>query len=75
MCQEVGLPCYIVWTNAGMYGHAANTVKIGDIWYILDAQGGYFLDYNYGFTEVVDIDGNHIADGDMLSNFSYEELN
>lgn len=75
MCREVGLPCYIVWTNAGMYGHVANTVKIGDIWYILDAQGGYFLDYNYCFTEVVDIDGNHIADGDMLSNYSYDELN
>lgn len=75
MCREVGLPCYIVWTNAGMYGHAANTVEIGGIWYILDAQGGYFLDYNYGFTEVVDIDGNHIADGDMLSNHSYDELN
>lgn len=75
MCRDVGLPCYIVWTNAGMYGHVANTVKIGDIWYILDAQGGYFLDYNYGFTEVVDIDGNHIADGDMLSNYSYDELN
>ena len=75
MCREVELPCYIVWTNAGMYGHVANTVKIGDIWYILDAQGGYFLDYNYGFMEVVDIDGNHIADGDMLSNYSYDELN
>ena len=75
MCSEVGLPCYIVWTNAGMYGHVANTVEIGDIWYILDAQGGYFLDYNYGFTEVVDIEGNHIADGDILSNYSYDELN
>lgn len=75
MCRKVGLPCYIVWTNAGMYGHVANTVKIGGIWYILDTQGGYFLDYNYGFTEVVDIDGNHIADGDMLSNHSYDELN
>lgn len=75
MCQNIGLPCYIVWTNAGMYGHVANTVKIGGIWYILDTQGGYFLDYNYGFTEVVDIDGNHIADGDMLSNYSYDELN
>ena len=75
MCQNVGLPCYIVWTNAGMYGHVANTVEIGGIWYILDAQGGYFLDYNYGFTEVVDIDGNHVADGDILSNYSYDELN
>lgn len=75
MCQNIGLPCYIVWTDAGMYGHVANTVKIGDIWYILDTQGGYFLDYNYGFTEVVDIDGNHIADDDILSNHSYDELN
>ena len=75
MCSEVGLPCYIVWTNAGMYGHVANTVKIGGIWYILDTHGGYFLDYNYGFTEVVDIDGNHISDGDILSNYSYDELN
>lgn len=75
MCRDVGLPCYIVWTNAGMYGHVANTVKIGGIWYILDTQGGYFLDFNYGFAEVVDIDGNHIADGDMLSNYSYDELN
>jgi len=75
MCQEVGLPCYIVWTEDQLCGHVANTVRIGDIWYILDAQGGYFLEYNYGFTEVVDIDGNHIADGDMLSNFSYDELN
>lgn len=75
MCREVGLPCYIVWTDTGMYGHVANTVEIGNIWYILDAQGGYFLDYNYGFTEVVDIDGNHIADDDMLSNYSYDELN
>ena len=75
MCQNIGLPCYIVWTDAGLYGHVANTVKIGGIWYILDTQGGYFLNYNYGFTEVVDIDGNHIADGDMLSNYSYDELN
>lgn len=75
MCREVGLPCYIVCTNAGMYGHVANTVKIGEIWYILDVQGGYFLDYNYGFTEVVDIYGNHIAKGDILSDYSYDELN
>lgn len=75
MCQNVGLPCYIVWTENQLCGHVANTVRIGDIWYILDTQGGYFLDYNYGFTEVVDIDGNYIADGDMVSNFSYDELN
>lgn len=75
MCREAGLSCYIVWTDEKPYGHVANTVEIGGIWYILDAQGGYFLDYNYGFAEVVDIDGNHIADGNMLSNYSYDELN
>ncbi len=75
MCREVGLPCYIVWTNAGMYGHVANTVCVNGTWFILDTQGGYFLECNYGFTEEVDIDGNHVADGDILSNYSYDELN
>ncbi len=74
MCQNVGLPCYIVWTNAGMYGHVANTVCVNGTWFILDTQGGYFLDYNYGFTEVVDINENHIADGSLISSYSYEEL-
>lgn len=75
MCMESDLDCYLVWTDSGIYGHVANTVKIDDIWYILDAQGGYFLEYNYGFAEVVDIDGSHIADGNILSNYSYYELN
>lgn len=74
MCREVGLPCYIVWTNAGMYGHVANTVCVNGTWFILDTQGGYFLECNYGFTEVVDIDGNHVADGSLISGCSYEEL-
>lgn len=74
MCQNVGLPCYIVWTNAGMYGHVANTVCVNGTWFILDTQGGYFLECNYGFTEVVDIDENHIADGSLISGYSYEEL-
>lgn len=74
MCQNIGLPCYIVWTNAGMYGHVANTVCINGTWFILDTQGGYFLEYNYSFTEVVDINENHIADGSLISSYSYEEL-
>lgn len=74
MCQNVGLPCYIVWTNAGMYGHVANTVCVNGTWFILDTQGGYFLEYNYSFTEVVDINENHIADGSLISSYSYEEL-
>jgi len=74
LCQNVGLPCYIVWSNAGMYGHVANTVCVNETWFILDTQGGYFLECNYGFTEVVDINENHIADGSLISGYSYEEL-
>lgn len=73
-CQEIGLPCWYVWTDAGIYGHVANTVCVDGVWYILDTQAGCFLDYNYGFTEVVDTDGNHIGNSDMLSNSSYQEL-
>ncbi len=40
----------------------------------MDTQAGCFLDYNYGFIEVVDKDMNHIGDADMLSNYSYSEL-
>ena len=73
-CQEIGVPCQFVWTDAGIYGHVANTVCVDGIWFIMDTQAGCFLDYNYGFTEVVDRDMNHIGDADMLSNYSYSEL-
>lgn len=74
VCQGIGLDCYICWTDAGIYGHVANVVKVNGIWFVLDTQGGYFLHYNYGFTEVIDINENHVADGSMLSDYSYEEL-
>ena len=74
ICQGIGLDCYACWTDSGIYGHVANIVKVNGIWYVLDTQAGAFLDYNYGFTEVVDIDENHIADGRMISDYSYEEL-
>lgn len=74
ICQGIGLDCYACWTDSGIYGHVANIVKVDGIWYVLDTQAGAFLDYNYGFTEVVDIDENHIADGRMISDYSYEEL-
>lgn len=74
VCKEVGLPCYLVWTEAGIYGHVANTVCVNGIWFIMDTQGGFFLSYNYGFTEVVNRDESHIGDAGMLSNYSYEEL-
>ena len=74
VCCDNGLQCLIVWTDAGMYGHAANIVNVDGIWYVLDTEGGYFLDYNYCFTEVVDIDGNHIADSSIISDMSYDEL-
>ena len=70
ICQGIGLDCYACWTDSGIYGHVANIVKVDGIWYVLDTQAGAFLDYNYGFTEVVDIDENHIADGRMISDYS-----
>jgi len=73
-CLEIGLPCYIVWTDAGIYGHTANAVCVNDIWFVMDTQAGGFLESNYGFTEVVNMDCEHIADGDILSNYSYQEL-
>ncbi len=74
LCCDNGLQCRLVWTDAGMYGHVANVVNVDGIWYVLDTDGGYFLDYNYCFTEVVDIDGNHIADSSIISDMSYDEL-
>ena len=73
-CLEIGIPCYIVWADAGIYGHTANTVCVDGIWFIMDTQAGGFLESNYGFTEVVDMNGEHIANGDILSNYSYQEL-
>ena len=74
LCCDNGLQCRLVWTDTGMYGHVANIVNVYGIWYVLDTEGGYFLDYNYCFTEVVDIDGNHIADSSIISDMSYDEL-
>ena len=74
LCCDNGLQCCLAWTDAGMYGHVANIVNVDGIWYVLDTEGGYFLDYNYCFTEVVDIDGNHIADSSIISDMSYDEL-
>ena len=73
-CSEVGLDCALVWTDAGICGHVANIVNVDGVWYVLDTQGGCFLDYNYCFTEVIDTDGNHIADSSIISNQSYDEL-
>lgn len=74
VCEGIGLECYGCWTDAGIYGHTANIVKVEGIWYVLDTQGGFFLHYNYGFTEVIDKNENHVADGSIISNYSYEEL-
>lgn len=63
VCEGIGLECYGCWTDAEIYGHTANIVKVEGIWYVLDTQAGGFLDYNYGFTEVIDKDENHVADG------------
>ena len=74
LCEDNGLECLIVWTGAGLFGHVANIVRVDGVWYVLDTEGSYFLDYNYCFTEVVDIDGSHIADSSIISDKSYDEL-
>ncbi|MBQ8012743.1 MAG: hypothetical protein IJ421_10765 [Prevotella sp.] len=74
VCEGIGLECYCCWTDAGIYGHTANVVKVNGVWFVLDTQAGGFLDYNYGFTEVIDKYENHVADGSMISDYSYEEL-
>ncbi len=74
VCEGIGLDCYCCWTDAGIYGHTANVVKVNGVWFVLDTQAGGFLDYNYGFTEVIDKYENHVADGSMISDYSYEEL-
>ncbi len=74
-CQDIGLPCYIVWTDAQLCGHVANAVQVDGIWFILDTQGQKFLTYNSGFTEVIDMAMNHIGDAEMLSQYRYDELN
>lgn len=73
-CCDIGLQCFLVWTNAGIYGHVADIVNVDGVWYVLDTQGGRFLDYNYGFTEVINDEGEHIADADIISDHSYDEL-
>lgn len=74
VCEGIGLDCYCCWTDAGIYGHVANVVKVNGIWFVLDTQAGGFLDYNYGFTEVIDINEKHVADGSIISDYSYREL-
>ena len=74
-CQEIGLPCYIVWTDAQLCGHVANAVQVDGIWFILDTQGQKFLTYNSGFTEVIDMEMNHIGNAEMLSQYRYDEMN
>lgn len=72
MCHEYGLECYFAWTENHLYGHVANAVKIGDIWYVLDTQAGCFLAENKcGFTEIVDENENHIAEADIISDTKY----
>lgn len=72
MCREYGLDCYFIWTENRLYGHVANAVKIGDIWYVLDTQAGCFLTENMcGFTELVDENEDHIADADIISDIRY----
>lgn len=73
MCCQYGLECYFAWTENQLYGHVANVVKIGGIWYVLDTQAGCFLTENIcGFTEIVDANESYIASAEIISGVRYE---
>ena len=75
VCEGIGLDCYCCWTDAGIYGHTANVVKVNGIWFVLDTQGqGFLLNNDCGFTEVIDKNENHVADASIISNQRYDEI-
>jgi transglutaminase/protease-like cytokinesis protein 3 len=45
LCDAIGVKCYYVHANskASNPSHQWNMVRVGGKWYILDAQGGFFL--------------------------------
>ena len=45
LCDAIGVPCRYVHANSKAVNpsHQWNQVKIGGKWYVLDAQGGFFL--------------------------------
>lgn len=45
LCDAIGVPCYYVHANAQSANpsHQWNEVQIGGKWYIVDAQGGFFM--------------------------------
>ncbi|MCD7744598.1 MAG: transglutaminase-like superfamily [Lachnospiraceae bacterium] len=45
LCDGIGIKCYYVHANSSSANpsHQWNEVKVGEKWYILDAQGGFFL--------------------------------
>ena len=75
VCEGIGLECYGCWTDAGIYGHTANVVKVNGIWFVLDAQGqGFLLNNDCGFTEIIDKNENHVADASIISSQRYDEI-
>ncbi|MBO5320946.1 MAG: hypothetical protein J6B01_14275 [Ruminococcus sp.] len=75
VCEGIGLDCYCCWTDAGIYGHTANVVKVNGIWFVLDTQGqGFLLNNDCGFTEVIDKNENYVADASIINNQRYDEI-
>lgn len=75
VCEGIGLECYGCWTDAGIYGHTANVVKVNGIWFVLDTQGqGFLLNNDCGFTEIIDKNENHVADASIISSQRYDEI-
>ena len=62
VCKGVGLECaYGFATDNGWYGHTYSVVKVEGVWYVMDTQGGSFLDNTNYCTRM--FDGN---DRDIL---------
>ncbi len=75
ICEGIGLDCYCCWTDAGIYGHTANVVKVNGIWFVLDTQGqGFLLNNDCGFTEIIDKNESHVADANIISSQRYDEI-
>ena len=62
LCKGIGLECaYAFMTDNDWYGHTYSVVKVEGVWYVMDTQGGSFLDNTNYCTRM--FDGN---DRDIL---------
>lgn len=55
LCKGIGLECaYAFMTDNDWYGHTYSVVKVEGVWYVMDTQGGSFLDNTNYCTRMFD---------------------